>query len=301
LPPADLFHLPLTIERKTVTHLASAGRTTAIVRFEGGGAYGLGEEVTFQADDLLQESPRESWPFSGTFGEFSLWLASHELFARPPQYEVVRNYRRWAFEAAALDLALRQADARFDEVVGRAVGPVNFVVSPPRGFTSYPGAARLKIEAADVRPGLPVDVIDFKLELDRAAVMSTFAMYPNAVLEDPTFIPSGAKVSWDIPYTSVELLRRSAPPDALNIKPARFGSVAALIEVYELCAEHAIFTYGGGQHEIGPGRGQIQLLASLFHPIAPNDVAPAGYNEPNPPAGLPTSPLDITPRVGFGL
>ena len=58
--------------------------------------------------------------------------------------------------------------------------------------------------------------------------------------------------------------------------------------------------YGGGQHELGPGRAQIQLLASLFHPRAPNDVAPAGYNEPHPPAGLPESPLEITPRVGFG-
>ena len=32
--------------------------------------------------------------------------------------------------------------------------------------------------------------------------------------------------------------------------------------------------YGGGQFELGPGRGQIQHLASLFHPDAPNDVAP---------------------------
>ena len=52
--------------------------------------------------------------------------------------------------------------------------------------------------------------------------------------------------------------------------------------------------------ELGPGRAQIQLLASLFHPLAPNDVAPTGYNEPHRPGGLPESPLVITPRVGFG-
>jgi hypothetical protein len=49
--------------------------------------------------------------------------------------------------------------------------------------------------------------------------------------------------------------------------------------------------YGGGQFELGPGRGQIQYLASLFHPDGPNDTAPGGFNAPEPPPGLPTSPL----------
>jgi hypothetical protein len=50
-------------------------------------------------------------------------------------------------------------------------------------------------------------------------------------------------------------------------------------------------TYGGGQFELGPGRGQIQLLASLFHPDAPNDVAPGAYNAPELVDGLLQSPL----------
>jgi hypothetical protein len=58
--------------------------------------------------------------------------------------------------------------------------------------------------------------------------------------------------------------------------------------------------YGGGQFELGPGRGQIQYLASLFHPGASNDVAPAGYNAPGPVAGLTSSPLDPDlPPIGF--
>jgi hypothetical protein len=58
--------------------------------------------------------------------------------------------------------------------------------------------------------------------------------------------------------------------------------------------------YGGGQFELGPGRGHIQYLASLFHPDTPNDVAPGGYNDPEPVAGLPTSPLPPAPSaVGF--
>jgi hypothetical protein len=36
--------------------------------------------------------------------------------------------------------------------------------------------------------------------------------------------------------------------------------------------------------ELGVGRGQFELLAALFHADAPNDVAPTGYNEDDPPA-----------------
>jgi hypothetical protein len=292
--------LPVTIEHKTVAHTTRSGRTTAIVHLEGGGEDGYGEEVTFQAVDRLRDSAREPWPFSGTFDEFSLWIASLELFERPPEYEVVRNYRRWAFEAAALDLALRQAGARFDETLGCAPEPVHFVVSPAPGFSEFPVEARLKIDAVDLRPGLPVDVVDFKQLGDRATVEATLALYPDALLEDPPVVVPDARVSWDIPITSAEEIRRlSERPAAINVKPARLGSVGALFDVYELCAAEGIQMYGGGQHELGPGRAQIQLLASLFHPRGPNDVAPAGYNETIPPPGLPASPLEIAPRVGF--
>ena len=50
--------------------------------------------------------------------------------------------------------------------------------------------------------------------------------------------------------------------------------------------------YGGGQFELGVGRGQIQYLASLFHPESPNDVAPAGYNLAPLDPELPESPLE---------
>jgi hypothetical protein len=39
------------------------------------------------------------------------------------------------------------------------------------------------------------------------------------------------------------------------------------------------------------GRGQIQTLASLFHPDGPNDVAPLGYDGPTVEPGTPASPL----------
>ena len=42
--------------------------------------------------------------------------------------------------------------------------------------------------------------------------------------------------------------------------------------------------YGGGQLELGPGRCQAQLLAALFHPDAPNDLAPPSYKVVDPTA-----------------
>ena len=77
----------------------------------------------------------------------------------------------------------------------------------------------------------------------------------------------------------------------VNIKPSRLGGLRNLLDAYDYCAEHGIGNYGGGQFELGVGRGQIQYLASLFHADAPNDVAPTGFNLPDPPAGLPSSPL----------
>ena len=72
-----------------------------------------------------------------------------------------------------------------------------------------------------------------------------------------------------------------------------------LFDFYDACAREGIALYGGGQYELGPGRDQIQLLASLFHADAPNDVAPGGYNAASPVAGLPLSPLALQPGPGF--
>jgi hypothetical protein len=80
-----------------------------------------------------------------------------------------------------------------------------------------------------------------------------------------------------------------------NVKPSRIGSPRALFEVYARCARERRPMYGGGMGELGVGRGQIELLAALFHADAPNDVAPSAYNEDDPPGGLPASPLAPRP------
>ena len=107
-------------------------------------------------------------------------------------------------------------------------------------------------------------------------------------------------MTWDAIIHAVEDIEALPwPPRTVNVKPSRFGSVERLFAAYDYCEAHGIGAYGGGQWELGPGRGQIQLLASLFHPETPNDVAPRAYNlAPEP--GLPTSPLRVEPReTGF--
>ena len=89
-------------------------------------------------------------------------------------------------------------------------------------------------------------------------------------------------------------------PTALNIKPCRVGDLRSLFDVYAACAERGLIMYGGGMGELDVGRGQIQLLASLFHADGPNDVAPGGYNADTPAADLPPSPLPADPApTGF--
>jgi hypothetical protein len=134
--------------------------------------------------------------------------------------------------------------------------------------------------------------------------------FPSAWLEDPDVVTDGTaaalaevhdRITWDAPIHSIADIE-SLPfaPRMVNIKPSRVGGLKELCATYDYCAEHGIGAYGGGQFELGPGRGQAQYLASLFHPDTPNDLAPVGYNEEHPPSGLPSSPLAPAPdTTGF--
>ena len=147
--------------------------------------------------------------------------------------------------------------------------------------------------------GTPVDV-ETDPELYRLVIDS----FPGAWLEDPDvndetrplLQPVHDRITWDAPIHSVaDVLERPWKPRMVNIKPSRFGTLHALFEMYDWCEREGVGAYGGGQTELGQGRGQIQYLASLFHPDTPNDTAPSGYNEPELRDGLPGSPLK--PRI----
>jgi hypothetical protein len=133
--------------------------------------------------------------------------------------------------------------------------------------------------------------------------------FPDALLEDAHDLPEvtdmlrsqAHRISYDAPiHTAANLDTTPLPPRAVNIKPCRVGDLRSLLEVYAAVEERGLIVYGGGMGELGVGRGQIQLLASLFHPDGPNDTAPSGYNAETPAADLPASPLRLEPAAtGF--
>jgi hypothetical protein len=339
--------LPLTIDGyalEGLTRTVSSGfeRVTTVIRLQGAGEEGVGEDVTYDADlQRAQQGHGPALPLAGewTFDSFSEHLGALDLFpAGAPDRAVYNHYRRWGFESAALDLALRQAGTSLADLLERELGPVTFVVSSRMGDppTITPVASRLarypdlrfKLDATPdwddaLIEGLietgAVDSIDFKgaykgtpvdTETDPAFYRRIAEAFPDAWLEDPdletpeareALEPYGDRITWDAPIHSVDdILAAPVLPRTVNLKPSRFGSLRALFEGYDFCAERGMGAYGGGQYELGPGRGQIQYLAALFHPDAPNDIAPAGYDSIEPEPGLPPSPLIPDPEpTGF--
>jgi L-alanine-DL-glutamate epimerase-like enolase superfamily enzyme len=337
--------LPLEVESyavKGLTRDVSTGftRRTTVVRLRGGGHEGVGEDVTYDGDDqgrLQEAGPVQPLAGSWTFDSFSNLLGELDLFPEPPGHEVYRNYRRWAFESAALDLALRQAGQSLAGIIGREPRPVTFVVSmrlgepasiaPVRRWLVLYPALRFKLDptsswsdelVAELAATGAVDSVDLKgfykgTVVDQQADTALYARVaeglPEAWIEDPELTeetdrvlePHRDRFTWDAPiHSPADIEALPFPPRTINVKPSRFGPVSTLFETYEFCAGLGIGLYGGGQFELGPGRGQLQYLASIFHPDGPNDIAPNGYNDPEPVAGLPTSPLEPAgDSIGF--
>src|SRR3954468_12733326 len=275
---------------------------------------------------------------SHTIDSFCELMGTLDLFPADPVRDVSRRYRRWAFESTALDLALQQAGESLASRLGREASPVTFVVSlrlgdPPtmdpvrRRLDSYP-TLRFKLDPTTawtdeliqelVATGA-VDSVDLNglykgtvvdQDTDPGLYRRVADAFPDAWIEDPDLPSSEAdqvlephreRITWDANIHSVaDIESLPFPPKMVNIKPSRLGGLRELCAAYDYCEEQGIGAYGGGQFELGPGRGHIQYLASLFHPDTPNDVAPGGYNLPDPPPGLPPSPIEPQPSsIGF--
>src|SRR5262245_61675530 len=132
-----LAELPLVIEACEYERLAAAAtfdfeRVTTHVRLIGAGTDGLGEDVSVYKDDgTALHDTRPSLALAGewTLGSFSDHLGTTEQWAEPPEYDGALRWRNWAFESAALDLALRQAERSLHEVLGLEPRPLRFVNS----------------------------------------------------------------------------------------------------------------------------------------------------------------------------
>lgn len=352
-PPVDLDpwealrDLPLQVDEVELEpRSADAGtmlRRTTIVHLRGGGAEGLGEDVSYGEEEQLAwldwaglPDVRGTW----TVGGLSSFLGAQDLFPQPPSQASWRLYRRWAMESAAVDLALRQAGRPLADVLGVEPRPLRFVSS--RGVGEPPDLGRLEAQRVllpdlgfklDIGPGWDEDLVAALAELGGVAVVDLKGRYsgtvvdtpadpvvyervarllPDALLEDPSGDPEalealGAdgrrRVTWDAPLHDLgDLADQPVDAGTLNLKPSRIGSWRELGRLYRHCAEHGVGAYGGGQWELGVGRGQAQLLAALVHPAGPNDLAPGAFNAVELAAELPSSPLALRPAAtGFRL
>jgi len=336
--------LPLTVdsvalEPREVRVASGWTRMTTTVRLEGGGAVGRGEDVTYEAPDqrAFQERPLPA-ELAGRFdlGSFSALVGGLDLFEPAPHNPSSRYYRRWAFESAALDLALRQAGQSLVERLERPAQPMRFVVS--MGLGSPPSAERVRAWLAvdptlelklDATPDWTDELCDELAATGAVRCVDLKAYYVGTPVDTPVdpglyarivrhfdgviedakidertravLEPAFERLSWDAPIHSVaDVEALPIRPRVLNVKPSRLGSLEALCALYEHAERERIELYGGGQFELGVGRGQAQLLAAIFHPQGANDLAPSAFNEGEPRAGLPRSPLPLPdPVPGF--
>jgi len=315
-------------------------RVATTIRLQGGGEEGIGEDVTYdEADQTAAQDAGPVQPLAGdwTLRSFCDHVERLELWPAPPVREPSRLYRIWAYESAALDLALRQSGVSLHEALGMTPRPVTFVSSlrlgdPPtlepvtRRLANHP-TLRFKLDAvsawddelvAALAQTGAVDSIDFKglyegsivdQGADPALYQRVVDGLPDAWFEDPKLTPDTDailkpfrnQITWDANIHGIaDIQGLPFPPRMVNIKPSRLGGLRSLLDAYEYCETSGIGMYGGGQFELGCGRGQIQYLASIFHPDTPNDVAPTGYNENDPAPGLPASPLPVAAHAtGF--
>jgi L-alanine-DL-glutamate epimerase-like enolase superfamily enzyme len=309
-------------------------RYSTVIRLRGGRHEGVGEDVWTETDDQL--AFQAAGPVLDLAGRWSLDSLSQRLGA-PDLFPTATSaigplFRRWGFESAVLDLALRQAGTSLAAALDRRARPVRYVLSMRLGapssieplqerLSAYPDL-EFKLDPTNDwddalvdeiahRAGDQVAVLDFKslyhgspvdVKTDPALYARCLRAFPHALLEDPDLGPTTAelvrphldRVTWDAPLHSLaDVTSLAHTPRVINIKPCRFGSLRELFSVYEHCERAGIGMYGGGFFELGPGRGQIQYLASLFHPDGSNDVAPRGFHWNHPSPSIPPSPLPV--------
>jgi hypothetical protein len=222
-------------------------RLTTVIRVQADGLTGNGEDITYEGLDqiaLQDAGPVQDLSVAGTVGEFCELVGQLDLFPTPPEREVSRNYRRWAFESAALDLALKQSDTDLAALLGMQLKPLTFVASMGLGsrdgapsdigklrvkLERYPGlqfkldpaldwdqhlldelAATGAVNTLDLKgqyKGTPVDI-----DTDPALYQRLAETFPDAWLEDPDLndetreilAPHMDRVTWDAPIHSVE-------------------------------------------------------------------------------------------------
>ena len=231
------------LEAHEVAFSSEFVRKTTVIRLRGAGEEGLGEDVTYAVEDqeALQREGAGRWPLAGswTLASFAEHLRALNLFPQPTDRPEFRLYRNWAFDSAALDLALRQAGTTLHAALGRECGPLSFVASlrlgePP---TLEPLLRRLEIAPGlrfklDPTPSWDEELIAGLVELGAVESVDLKGQYEGTIVDnppdpelyrrvveafgdawiedpkltaetEPILLPHRARITWDAPIHSV--------------------------------------------------------------------------------------------------
>ena len=287
-------------------------RPTGVAALSGGGHVGRGECVAWTPQEqaaFAADCEALALPDSATVGEISELALEH--LADP--------YGRAAVEGAAIDLALRLAGENPFRLADRPPVPVAFCWS--LGSLPDPEPAIREILREDPDARLKVDVpargwsrrtweslartgrvvvADFKRAGDLEQVRLAHAWLPDAWIEDPPVEASSLdptarwhdRVSLDgYVLAAVDLEEPAIRPAAVNVKAPRVGGWLEALRCLEACRRRGWEAYMGGMFEVGVGRAQARVLASLFTSRGWNDLAPVVRL---PDALRPTSPLAVS-------
>jgi hypothetical protein len=272
--------LPLVIERYELEDRRGVPRgdfqrATTTIHLLGAGEEGQGEDVTYSAaeHDVMQAAgPTQPLAGEWTLRSFCEHVGSLELFAAAPEYPASILYRRWAFESAALDLALRQGRLALHDRLGIPPQPVTFVNSlglgdPPTlepvraRLERYP-SLRFKLDAtsawddaifAALAETGAVDSFYRGTIVDQPAdpvlyrrVLETFpdAWIEDAWVDDTTraiLEPHSDRLTWDAPiHTLADVDALPWTPRMVNVKPSRVGSLRELFDFYDACRARGV-------------------------------------------------------------
>jgi L-alanine-DL-glutamate epimerase-like enolase superfamily enzyme len=293
-------------------------RPSATVTLSGRGVSGRGEHVDWTREHherfgvhATEAVPRGRWGLGA-------WATA--MGGRTPW-----PYARAALEAAAIDLALRQAGTTLGGLVDVPPHPVRFVLSFDRRADPAAEIARWRERVPELRFKIDVDpawttetyealgrleavaTLDFKGGGSARDHEYAHHVMPEALIEDPApaaapWSPSlVARVSFDALVTcAADLTHLPVPPAAINIKPARMGGVLEALRCAAACDVARVPIYLGGMFEIGVGRRQLWALAALLAPGGPNDVAPIVMGTGSAFAALPSVLQAPASSPGFG-
>jgi L-alanine-DL-glutamate epimerase-like enolase superfamily enzyme len=293
-------------------------RPSSVVRVLGGGHIGQGENVAFDAAEHVRfASSAHAWFQS--LPHATLRVATAPQKAGTP-------YERAAFEAALIDLGLRQAGLSLFDLTGTRSAALRFVASfaagsdPARVMAEqraqgYGGDFKVDVDPtwspatiATLAREPSIVILDFKARGEAQFAQQLATLLPRAVLEDPPsgladFTPSSQhhRISRDAPLHDASAVSRAvARGEAVNLKAPRMAGPLEVLRGLDHALGANTLAYLGGMFEVGIGRRQAQQLAALYCATAPNDLAP---NLPSTvtPTARSNSPLTIhLDNPGFG-